>query len=269
MKRDIRGQGSFVAPKSPKAQESELEEFAEYMIAQISRLYKSQVLNELQAGTVNKFSDAQTGNYANIFLKLAKDSAKKLVKRFDDDRIDALVNKVLTKTNKRNRDMIYAAVEKAIGLSSKELTATEGLTYNINALIAETAQWVKKLRDETLEFYTSNTLHAMTLGTSLADIMKQFDGMEEKRKNHAKFTARNQIGNFNSLTTKMRAQNLGIEEAEWISASDERVRDCHRKRNGKIFRLDKGLYSACDQKYLLPGVDYQCRCTYRLIVPED
>ena len=174
----------------------------------------------------------------------------------------------MEKTNKRNRDQIYKAVENSIGLSSKELTATEGLTFQINALTAETAQWVKKLRDETLEFYTANTLRAMTLGSSIADIMAQFDGMEEKRRNHAKFTARNQIGNFNSITTKIRAQNIGITEAVWITSKDERVRDCHKKRDGKIFKLDKGLYHACDGLYLLPGVDYQCRCTYELIIPE-
>jgi len=117
--------------------------------------------------------------------------------------------------------------------------------------------------------YTANSLRAMTQGSSLAEIMEQFDGLVEKRKNHAKFTARNQIANFNSITTKLRAQNLGITRARWITSHDERVRPCHDVRNGKEFDLDKGLYSSCDGEWLLPGVDYQCRCDYELIIPAD
>ena len=103
----------------------------------------------------------------------------------------------------------------------------------------------------------------------LRAIVAGVDGLEEKRKNHAKFTARNQIGNFNSLTTKIRAQNLGITQAIWRTSRDERVRPCHKVRDGKAFDLATGLYSSCDGLSLLPGVDFQCRCDYELVIPED
>ena len=257
------------APESPRAQERELEQATAYMIEQISQRFRNQAIKSLHASTVDKFEDAQPGNYARVFLRLANRTSSKLIKQFDNKRIDALVKSVLGKVNKRNRSELYSRVEKAIGLSTTELTATEGLTADINALNLETAQWVKKLRDETLELYTANTLQAMTQGSSLEEILSQFDGMVEKRKNHAKFTARNQIGNFNSITTKLRAQNLGIEKAIWRTSKDERVRKCHERREGKEFELGKGLYSSCDGQWLLPGVDYQCRCDYELIIPED
>lgn len=257
------------APSVPQAQEKELERATEYMIAQISRQFRNQVFEELQASTIDEFADAQTGNYAKVYLTLADRLRRKLLKQFDDKRIEELVGKVLDKVNRRNRSELYAKVEQRIGLSTKELTATEGLKANISALVLETSQWVKKLRDDTLEMYTANSLHAMTTGSSLEEIMAQFDGLVEKRRNHAKFTARNQIANFNSITTKLRAQNLGIARARWITSRDERVRDSHIDRDEKEFDLDKGLYSSKDQKHLLPGVDYQCRCDYELIIPDD
>lgn len=257
------------APGSPRAQERELEQATTYMIEQISQRFRNQALKGLQASTVDKFADAQPGNYARVFLRLAKRTTRKLEKQFDNKRIDELINKVLGKVNTRNRSELYRKVESAIGLSTTELTATEGLMADVNALNLETSQWVKKLRDETLEMYTANSLQAMTQGKSLAEVLEQFDGLVEKRKNHAKFTARNQIGNFNSITTKIRAQNLGISQAIWRTSRDERVRDCHKVRDGKTFDLDKGLYSSCDKKWLLPGVDFQCRCDYELIIPED
>lgn len=257
------------AAGTPRAQEREFEQLLAYMVEQISQRFRNQALGGLHVATVEKFADAQIGNYAAVYLKLANKVRRKLLKQFDDKRIEELVGTILNKVNKRNRGELYSKVEKRIGLNSTELTNTEGLSADINALVLETAQWVKKLRDETLEAYTANSLRAMSQGESLESIMKQFDGLVEKRKNHAKFTARNQIANFNSMATKIRAQNLGITRARWITSRDERVRDCHVKRDGKEFDLDKGLYSSCDGLWLLPGTDYQCRCDYELIIPED
>lgn len=257
------------SPNSPKSQEREFEQLTAYMIEQISQRFRTQVFGELNKSTVDKFADAQIGNYASIYLKIAAKVRRKLIRQFDDKRIEKLVKQILAKVDKRNRGELYAKVEKQIGISTTELTATEGLMADMNALNLETAQWVKKLRDETLELYTNNSLHAMTTGASLSDILEQFDGMVEKRKNHAKFTARNQIGNFNSIATKLRAQNLGIEKARWVTSKDERVRESHKDRHGKEFDLAEGLYSSIDKKHLLPGVDYQCRCDYELIIPTD
>ena len=108
----------------------------------------------------------------------------------------------------------------------------------------------------------------MAEGESLESILSKFDGMIEKRKGHAKMVARTQITTFNSLTTKARAKNLGIDTAVWLTSEDERVRPAHAARNGKEFTLSDGLHSSIDGKTLLPGVDYQCRCDYRLIIPK-
>lgn len=257
------------SPNSPRAQEHQLDNALDYMVTQMAQRWRNQVFGEMNQSTVKKFADAQTGNYAAVYLRLANRVRRKLLRQFDDKRIEQLVKTVLDKVNRRNRQELYSLVEKRIGLSTKELTTTEGLTFDINALVLETTQWAKKLRDETLEMYTANSLRAMTLGQSLEEVTSQFDDLVEKRKNHAKFVARNQVANFNSVTTKLRAQNLGLTRARWITSKDERVRECHRARNGREFDLDKGLYSSCDGKHLLPGVDYQCRCDYELIIPED
>ena len=272
MKRELKADKEIKlrAPTAPRAQERELSDIATYMVEQISKRFRNQALEGLNKGTVEKFADArQTGNYARVFIRLARSDRQKLLRQFSDDRIEKLVEKIGNKISDRNRKELYGLVEKRIGINSTELSNTEGLLADMNALNLETAQWVKKLRDETLEMYTANSLRAMTHGESLEEIMSQFDGMVEKRKNHAKFTARNQIANFNSMATKMRAQNLGITKAVWITSKDERVRECHKRRDGKEFELDKGLYSACDGQWLLPGTDYQCRCDYMLIVPEE
>lgn len=218
---------------------------------------------------LHNIQDAQIGNYATVFLKLNRAAQRKVLKRFDDKRLERVARDILNKVNRRNADQFYSRVERQVGINASELLNSEGLQANINALILESAQWAKKLRDDTLEFYTSNTLRAMAEGKSLSEVLEQFDGMVEKRKNHAKTVARTQVSTFNSLVGKARAQNLGIEKAVWVTSRDERVRPCHQVRNGKEFDLSKGLYSSCDGKFLLPGVDYNCRCTYEYVIPEE
>jgi SPP1 gp7 family putative phage head morphogenesis protein len=227
------------------------------------------VLEALQQRTINKFADAQAGNYASIFLGLSKKATRSLMKRFPDKRLDQLSRNILSRTDEYNKKQFYSAAEKAIGVNVAQAVASEGLSTTRNALFLETSQWAKKLRDETLELYTAQSLRAMSLGKSIDEIMSEFTGMHKKRRDHAKFTARNQVANYNSMVTKARAQKLGISEALWITSMDERVRPCHQVRHGKKFLLSTGLYSSCDGKTLLPGVDYQCRCTYEMIIPEE
>ena len=258
--------------KAPEPPRSEIRQFGnaiEYMVDQMAQRWRTQIFKELNQDTVSKFSDAQqTGNFAKVFLAMSARVRRKLLKQFDDKRIEKLAKKYTGKVDKRNKAEFYRRAEEKIGISREELEATEGLTSQINAYQLETMQWVKKMRDDTLQQWTSNTLRQMAEGKGLPEILKQFDGMVEQRRGHAKMVARTQIATFNSLTSKARAQNLGITKAIWKTAADERVRSSHASRDGKEFELSEGLYDSSDGKTLLPGTDYQCRCDYRLLIPE-
>jgi len=257
------------APEPPKSEIRQFGNAIEYMVDQMAQRWRTQIFKELNQDTISKFSDAaQEGNFAKVFLAMAARVRRKLLKQFDDKRIEDLAKKYTSKVDNRNRAEFYRRAEEKIGISREELEATEGLTSQIKAYQLETMQWIKKMRDDTLQQWTSQTLRQMAEGKGLPEIMKQFDGMVEQRKGHAKMIARTQISTFNSLTSKARAQNLGITKAIWKTASDERVRTCHQARDGKEYLLSEGLYSSCDGKTLLPGTDYNCRCTAIMIIPE-
>lgn len=274
-------------PKSPRAIENEMGDFLSFMVDQMAQRYRNQVLDQLNVSTVEKFADeapdpvdavtlarhefkdAQTGNFAAILLRLAKKTKRKLLKQFDDTRIEAEIRKQLGKLDRKSREDFYSRIAAKVGIDVKDLIAREGLKSTTNALMLETAQWVKTLRDEALESFTNNTLFAMSQGESLDTIVGKFSEVVSERKNHARFLARNQVQNYNSVTTKIRAQNLGITKAVWLTAGDERVRPAHAARDGKEFDLDKGLYSSADGKTLLPGTDYNCRCTYEMVIPSE
>jgi SPP1 gp7 family putative phage head morphogenesis protein len=287
-KREIskEGGGEIKAPEPMKSVERELAAAMDYMVSEMAARWRNQVFKELNQNTIEKFAtqdsgeliiemehrgftfaDAQVGNFANVFLKMADKTRRKLIKQFDDKRLEKLAKKMTGKVDKRNKSEFYRRVSESIGIGQQELEATEGLTFQINAYQLETYQWIRKMRDETMQDWTSNTLRMMSEGKGLPDILSQFDGMVEKRKGHAKMVARTQISTFNSLVSKTRARNLGIEKAVWVTSRDERVRTCHQVRDGKEFDLAEGLYSSCDGKTLLPGTDFSCRCDYKMLIP--
>lgn len=274
------------APKSPRGIENELASVIEFMVDTMAKRFQNQVLGQIQVKTVEKFADeapdasdletlsrykfadAQTGNFASILLRLSKAAGKSILKQFSNDRIDTITQKALSKLDKKSKEEFYKRVAAKTGINVADLIAKEGMKSTTNALMTETAQWIKTLRDDTFQKFTNNTLFAMSQGESLDTIVSQFDDVVSKRKNHAKFLARNQVQNYNSITTKIRAQNLGITKAIWETAGDERVRPSHADREGQEFDLAEGLYSSLDDLYLLPGTDYNCRCTYTMIIPE-
>jgi len=256
--------------REDKQAERELGKAIESMVKGMSSQWKNMVLKAMTAETIGKFADAkQIGNFASVFDALSRAANNSLLKKYSDGRIGKLIKKILMSVERKNANALYTQVEGITGINATQLYNEEGLKSTINAYLAETEAWVSKLRDDTLQMYSTNVLRAMSLGQGIDDIMKQFDGMAEKRQGHARMVARTQVATFNSLMNKTRAQNLGVEEAVWISGGDARVRKSHRDRDGKKFRLDKGLYSSIDKKWLLPGTDYQCRCTYRMIIPGE
>lgn len=244
--------------RSPRGHEDELAEMTTYMVEQIAKKFRNQAILGLQQKTVNKFVDTQVGNYASVFTGLAKDVSRKSVKQFDNKRIKAFVGKTLEKVNKRSQSTFYGRAEQAVGIPQKKLIQKEGLKPTTNALITETSVWVQKLRDETIQYFTANTLRAMTLGQSVDTILSDFDNMVETRKNQAKFVAQNQIQNFNSLTTNIRAKNIGVTKAVWRTTGDEKVRPSHADRDGKSFDISEGCYSSVDGMYLQAGTDFNC-----------
>ena len=274
MKREVKGSGTVTSPEPMKSVEREFANAIEYMVEQMRTRFRNQAIDALNQSTIEKFAtedsaraleaagyqfaDAQIGNFANVFLGLAEKVRRKLLKQFDDKRLEKLAKQYTGKVNRRNQEEFYRRVQKRIGISKEELEATEGLTFQINAYQLETYQWLRKMRDDTMQQWTSQTLRLMAEGKGLPEILSQFDDMVEKRKGHAKMVARTQISTFNSLVTKARARNLGIERAVWVSSRDERTRPSHASRDGKEFDLAEGLYDSRDGETLLPGATYNC-----------
>lgn len=269
-------------PPYPRGYETQFAKLLENMTKAMSKQFKNQTLNQLNKGTIekfdgSKFEDAQTGNYANVFVTLSRRARSKLLKRFSNKRVNKEVRKILDALTKANQKTFYNNTQDAIGISAEEMTKQEGLSPEMNALILETQLWVQKQRDDAITYFTNNTLRVMASGADFEQVIGAYDVEAGKQEEKARFIARNQLANFNGMSNKIRYQKLGITQAVWVTAKDERVRPApgkksnsnHRDRDGKVYDLDKGAYSSKDGKWLQPGQDFNCRCIARPIIPSE
>lgn len=107
------------------------------------------------------------------------------------------------------------------------------------------------------------------------DIAKEIKGISGissvygKLDNRVKLIARQEVTVINSNLNNARASSAGITQATWQASMDERTRDSHADRDGKVFDLKEGCYSSLDGKYLQCGEDFNCRCQAIYIIPEN
>jgi len=92
----------------------------------------------------------------------------------------------------------------------------------------------------------------------LAMDLKERFGVSDSR---AELIARDQILKLNGQINEARQTAAGVEEYEWSTSQDERVRDDHRDLDTTVHRWDTPPVT--DQRTGAtnhPGGDYQCRC---------
>ena len=130
------------------------------------------------------------------------------------------------------------------------------LLENVNLIVSIPEQYLDRVRD-----IIEENMHTGLRWESLVDEIEQAG---ETTKTRAKIIARDQTSKMNGAFNQARQQSLGIEQYEWQTSGDERVRDTHAANDGKVFRWDEP-----PEETGHPGEDILCRCTAIPIVELD
>ena len=129
------------------------------------------------------------------------------------------------------------------------------LTDQLELFANQNAQLIRSLPNEELERVSQVIQRNLQEGKRYreisSDIQKSF-GITRRR---ATLIARDQTTKLNSSLTKLRQQEIGVEEYIWQTSGDERVRATHKAHDGKKFRWDSPPKNTGH-----PGQDINCRC---------
>jgi len=99
-------------------------------------------------------------------------------------------------------------------------------------------------------------------GSSVKQVSEQIQKQFGVTKNRATLIAQDQILGANARLTQIRAEAIGVEQYEWSTVGDSRVRPEHVDLNGKVFSWDK------PPSVGHPGTPIRCRCRASLLLPD-
>jgi len=91
-------------------------------------------------------------------------------------------------------------------------------------------------------------------GRHVGDIQKDLKSVGGKTRRSIVNMAADETQTLNSDLSKTRWEDAGVSRYKWVTVGDDRVREEHAARNGKIFRWDTPPSDGH------PGQPYNCRC---------
>ena len=215
----------------------------EQLVPVLKRL-QPEYVNDAYARTLEQVFDNLRRNYSDIGRNAAIVSAG-----FTED-----VNQV-------NKQRFYKAMENAIGINLNSVLRNEGLEDIMFATTKENVALIKTIPEEYFKKIEGVVFRGTVQGRDATSMIKQIVKLGYSTEKRARLIARDQTSKLNSALNQQRSQNLGVEEYDWRTANDERVRDSHKSKNGKTFRWDTPPKDTGH-----PGQDIQCRCVAQAII---
>lgn len=239
------------SPKSPEVKyrkqllglSKSLQENTEALITPILRGLESEYVNDAYATTLAQAFDNLRMLYSNTGTQA----------RIISESFTQGVNTV-------NKQRFYSAIEDIVGVNLSSIIQRENLEDILVATTRENVALIKSIPEEYFKKIETMVFTSTTQGNSAGSMIKQLKEIGNVTDRRAKLIARDQTSKLNSALNQQRQQNLGVEEYEWVTSKDERVRESHKQNNGKIFRWDSPPPTGH------PGEEIQCRCVAKPII---
>jgi uncharacterized protein with gpF-like domain len=103
-------------------------------------------------------------------------------------------------------------------------------------------------------------------GRDLGYLSKELQDRYGITKRRAALIARDQNNKATAVITRVRQQELGVTECVWLhSHGGKHPRPSHVAADNKKYDVSKGMF--LDGKWTWPGVEVNCRCVARAVIP--
>jgi len=101
-------------------------------------------------------------------------------------------------------------------------------------------------------------------GVTMADTAKEIAERTDVAASRVKLIARDQTQKLNAQLGSARMQSAGVSKYEWSTSRDERVRETHASKEGRIFEFQDPPADTGN-----PGEDINCRCVAIPVLEEE
>lgn len=149
---------------------------------------------------------------------------------------------------------------------SVEFKTTRTVNDVFQATVGEQIGLIKSIASEHLSEVQGMLMRSVQQGRDLSSMSQELQARLGVTKRRAALIARDQNNKATATITRVRQQELGITEAEWMhSAGGKTPRPSHVAASGKKYDIAKGMY--LDGVWTWPGREINCRCVSKAIVP--
>lgn len=173
------------------------------------------------------------------------------------------VRNILDLEGRQHTKGFMAAAKKALGIDLAAVIHDEDIVYYVETAVARNVSLITNFGDDLLkrieQTVYENSIAGNTVATLKAKLKEQF-GISDRR---AQLIARDQIGKFTSDLNRIRQTQAGVTSYEWMTSHDERVRERHRRLDGKVYKWGEATGA---EDGLPPGQPIRCRCVARGVV---
>jgi len=193
----------------------------------------------------------------------ANEVALQLAAQWEDasDVQDATIEKLLRPTLRENQHDFNEkfredtsdrmdAILRSFSINQRELYQ-QNMDQLLDLYLENSLQRIRGEEDYLKKVFLQRVQEYVTGQRDSLDIKEIVDQLSDHSAHMARFFARDQLARLNKATTLATFNNAGVTKVKWVTSHDVRVRDSHRKLDGKIFNI-KDLPQEID--------DYNCRC---------
>lgn len=205
---------------------------------------------------------------ANIF-SIMKSAMNKLTKTWQK-KFDDIAKKLATRfvdKGVNHADLTLKNAFKDAGFTV-DFKPSDDMKVKIAASIDENVQLIKSIPDKYFGELNFIINQGIQRGFDVGHISEQIRLKYGVTKRRAAFIARDQANKVHSVITQQRQMDAGITQGEWVHSHAGKVPRPSHVKAGKdklIFDLQKGAF--IDGKYILPGQEPNCRCTWHAVLP--
>ncbi len=222
------------------------------------------VINEIENLTKQSVL-ANDASPAALFRYLLRRLTTRWSKRFNQ------LSKGLAKTfcecsaDTIDKPLIAQLIEMGFAFDFK---MTDAMQNTSTAIIAENVSLIKSIPQQYFTRIETLVMQSVARGGDLGELKKQLKqqfGVTDRR---ARLIATDQNRKASSSLAAIRQQSLGIKKGIWLhTGAGQHPRPDHVAANGREFDITKGCLIG--GKYILPGQEINCGCTWRPVLPHQ
>lgn len=232
----------------------------EELIPQIPNMI-NEVQGKISTDRTDDFLDQLRGIILHLNLSMQSEVEKAIL----------LADENAIKINNFNKNQFAKMHEQVFGINPFE--KEPWLIDQLKIFSAQNSDLIKSLPAQELNRVSGIIERGLQEGQTYSNVAKEIKksfGITQRR---AKLIARDQTKKLNTSLTKLRQQEIGVEEYIWQTSGDERVRGSHAVLDGKKCRWDDAsvFYDEKSKKWLKKstigaeplavGMAINCRCT--------